>query len=223
MAVLAINCTTENLCLAIITTHPPTPSLENRGGEFERCWTGPTIKAENLVIFLDELLKEANISIKDITKIGIASGPGAFTGLRLSVTTAKTIALAQQIPLIAISTLEALAYQYKEKAENQNIRIVLDACRGDVSTALFTSDISRLEPDHPIKQEAVPQEQNTLLVLNPVPDALTIAKLAAASDETFNKEKILALVPTYSHESRINYTDKPELQHLKIGMNHKPK
>jgi tRNA threonylcarbamoyl adenosine modification protein YeaZ len=210
MAILGINCATEHLALALLRTDQTS---------VEKFWQGQTIKAENLLVYLAELLQEAGLNLTQLTKIGIAIGPGAFTGLRLALVTAKTLALELQIPLVPVSTLAALAAQYQYRAGAQNIRVILDACRGDVSTALFDQQLHRLETDHPVKKTELPATENTFTIDNLVPDALTITKLAAASVAPFDREEILKLVPLYSHGSRVNLTVKKELQHLKIAKN----
>ncbi len=209
MAILGINCATENISLAIINS-------EHK--HYEKFWQGPTLKAENLTSYLDEILSTAKLKLTELKLIGIANGPGAFTGMRLSLITAKTIALGFQIPLVPISTLAAAAYQYRHlNTEQKNIRIILTACRGDVNTALFTKDLARLEPDHAVKPETISGDKDTFILENPVVDALSIAALASQSNKSYDKSEILALVPNYSHEARVNLTSKPELRHLKIS------
>jgi tRNA threonylcarbamoyladenosine biosynthesis protein TsaB len=66
--------------------------------------------AENLHIFIQDVLKEANLSIKQINAVAISKGPGSYTGLRIGVSTAKGLCYALQIPLISIDTLQSMAY-----------------------------------------------------------------------------------------------------------------
>lgn len=222
MNILGINCATEHICVALLKGEVLT----------ERSWNGQTIKAEHLISFIQEVLQAAQSSLAEVEAVALAIGPGAFTGLRLSSVTAKTICLAKHIPLIAISTLEALQAQY---APDKKIRIVLDACRGDVSTALFDHG-TRLEPDHPVPRATIDDlksrwesqcttsarsakvaEFTDEILDNPIPDAATLCRIARESQPAFDQLQILKIVPLYSHESRINKTNKPELQHLKIG------
>lgn len=202
MNILGINCATEHICVALLKGETLT----------EKTWDGQTIKAEHLLSFIQEVLTAAKATLADIEAIALAIGPGAFTGLRLSSVTAKTICLEKQIPLIPISTLEALQVQY---APDKKIRIVLDACRGDVSTALFANG-TRVEPDHPVPRDTI-KDFNDEILDNPRPDAATLCHIARKLQPVFDKHAILKIMPLYSHESRINKTNKPELQHLKIG------
>lgn len=209
--ILGLNFATEKLCLAI------------SGTSTEKCYHGQTIKAEFLLEYLDELLKENNLTLKNISGIGIAIGPGAFTGLRLSLVTAKTLALELNIPLVPVSTLEALAFQYQSEAQNRNIRVILNACRGESATALFDKNLSRLEPDHIVKTADAPREKNFFVLENRPTDAKSVCQLtelAIRHKKILSRVEILKLVPAYSHDSRINLTNKPELRHLKIAKSH---
>ncbi len=206
MSILGINCATERIGVAVLHHNMLT----------EKHWQGPTIKAEQLIDFIAETLAAAGCTLTTVSAVALAIGPGAFTGLRLSTVTAKTICLERQIPCIAISTLEGLYNQCG--IPGQKNRIILEACRGEVSTALFAADGSRLEPDHPALRETIIDTDHTYLVENVWPDAGTLCCLAEKTSTTFSKENVLAIIPQYSHESRINKTTKPELQHLKIGI-----
>ncbi len=61
---------------------------------------------------LHQLLSDCSISINDIDKIIAVNGPGSFTGIRIGLTIAKTIAWAKNIPIILVSSLEAMALSY---------------------------------------------------------------------------------------------------------------
>lgn len=61
---------------------------------------------------IEEMLNVKNISIDDISKIVVVNGPGSFTGIRIGLTIAKTLAWAKNIPIIPISSLEAMALSY---------------------------------------------------------------------------------------------------------------
>lgn len=58
---------------------------------------------------LDQLLKKNAVSIQDIDKLYVVVGPGSFTGVRIGVTVAKTMAWSMKIPIVPISSLEVLA------------------------------------------------------------------------------------------------------------------
>lgn len=65
--------------------------------------------SESLVPLIDKALKSQGLKLSDIDVIGIALGPGSFTGLRIGLTVAKTLSQFSNAKIIGISTLEALA------------------------------------------------------------------------------------------------------------------
>ena len=91
--------------------------------------------AERLHLFIEEVINEANISKNDLSAVAISKGPGSYTGLRIGVSTAKGLCYALDIPLIAVSTLEALAGQVK--ADDGIVIPMLDARRMEVYSAVF--------------------------------------------------------------------------------------
>lgn len=62
-----------------------------------------------LAPMIDRLLSDANLQVADLDLIGLAIGPGSFTGLRVGVVTAKSLAYAGKVDLIAVNSLEAIA------------------------------------------------------------------------------------------------------------------
>ncbi len=89
----------------------------------------------SLVPMTEELLKENGLEVQDLSAIAVAKGPGSYTGLRISTSTAKGICFAQDIPLIAVGTLEGMAVEMKGKADV--LVPMLDARRMEVYTQVF--------------------------------------------------------------------------------------
>ncbi|WP_348621828.1 tRNA (adenosine(37)-N6)-threonylcarbamoyltransferase complex dimerization subunit type 1 TsaB [Paenibacillus polymyxa] len=129
----------------------------------------------HVITELERLLNEEGLTRDDVDGIAVGVGPGSYTGIRIAVTAAKTLAWAWGIPVTSISTLHALAWGgwnrgiemkgQEDKNESVNngssgaqaadwIVPVLDARRGQVYTGLFgvntvddTESPQRLEPD----------------------------------------------------------------------------
>ncbi|WP_418510676.1 tRNA (adenosine(37)-N6)-threonylcarbamoyltransferase complex dimerization subunit type 1 TsaB [Corallibacter sp.] len=99
--------------------------------------------AERLHVFIDTILKENNIEPSQLDAIAISKGPGSYTGLRIGVSAAKGLCFALNKPLIAVSTLEALAHQVK--AKNGIIVPMLDARRMEAYTAVFDADYKPIQ------------------------------------------------------------------------------
>jgi len=91
--------------------------------------------AENLHVFIKEALQRASFSFQDLSAIAVSKGPGSYTGLRIGVSAAKGLCYALEKPLIAISTLEAMAH--KIQIQEGCIVPMLDARRMEVYAAVF--------------------------------------------------------------------------------------
>lgn len=91
--------------------------------------------ARILVPVLSDLLREESIEPESLTAIAVSRGPGSFTGLRVGLTAAKTMAFALNLPLIGIPTLQALVQQAHHAWGR--IWTVLDGQRGELVTALW--------------------------------------------------------------------------------------
>ncbi len=84
---------------------------------------------------IEQLLKDCETEPKELTKIVVAHGPGSYTGVRIGVTLAKTLAWSLNIPLIAVSSLATLASSGRNF--NGYISPIFDARRGQVYTGLY--------------------------------------------------------------------------------------
>lgn len=111
---------------------------------------GGNSHAKNLLPFVDEVLKQAGISMTEVNGVAVSTGPGSYTGLRIGVSTAKGIAYTAGIPVMAVSTLESIAQGAKQlwmKSEDSPVQIVpmIDARRMEVFTTRFDFNMQPLE------------------------------------------------------------------------------
>lgn len=88
---------------------------------------------------IDEALKQANLPLEQIDRIAVASGPGSYTGLRIAVTVAKSLAWAQNIDLVGISSLKVLAGNSSSDSKKLIVPL-FDARRENVYTGLYARD-----------------------------------------------------------------------------------
>lgn len=77
-----------------------------------RSWPSGRSHTTTLLAEINQLLNRAEISVRDLAAVAIATGPGAFTGLRVGFGVAKGFHLATGVPLIGIPTLEAAALAF---------------------------------------------------------------------------------------------------------------
>ena len=98
--------------------------------------------AKILAPFIREILDENKLETSDLDAVVLSKGPGSYTGLRIGVATAKGIAYASDIPLIAISTLRAMAYGFVQKNQHPNALFIpmIDARRMEVYSAVYDNN-----------------------------------------------------------------------------------
>lgn len=124
--------------------------------------------SQTLLPMLDEIAKMTEFDLNSIDAIAVAAGPGSFTGLRIGSATAKGLGLALKKPLIAIPTVEGLAYNLYDIPGL--ICPIMDARRKQVYTGIYRFT------DHQLKvvedQMAVPME-TVIEKLNQYGEAVT--------------------------------------------------
>ncbi len=108
----------------------------------------------NLLPMIDAACQSAGLTIADLERIAVVSGPGSFTGVRIGVSTVKGLAHANNTPCVAVDALEAMAAGAGEF--NGVICPIQDARAGQVYGAAFTQGEprpERLMADTPLKLE----------------------------------------------------------------------
>ncbi len=126
------------LILAIETSAAPGSVALCRGAEclFSTTLEGASRRhAQMLVSRIDEGLRTTKLRAADLEGIAVSVGPGSFTGLRVGVVCAKTLAFAVGKPLAAVDTLEAIAAN--SPPDVQVVSVVSDAQRGDLYVGTY--------------------------------------------------------------------------------------
>lgn len=104
-----------------------------------------------LTIIIQDLMKSCNIKFSDLDGIAVSEGPGSYTGLRIGVSTAKGLAYTLNKPLIAVSTLAAMAYEVSGYNVEASLMVpMLDARRMEVYTATYETSLEILEDVRPV-------------------------------------------------------------------------
>jgi len=102
--------------------------------------------AENITLFIEDVLKQANINVKELNAVSVSSGPGSYTGLRIGVSTAKGLCYPLNIPLIAIDSLLALSEIARVEYPNSNLCPLIDARRMEVFNAIYNDKREQIKP-----------------------------------------------------------------------------
>lgn len=106
----------------------------------EACEDGARQHGRRLIPLAGELLLELGLTVRSLGGIAVGLGPGSFTGLRIGLAAAKTLAWVNRIPLLGLDSLEALAHSVPPNAGFDHVVAVMDAQRGDVYTAEFLKE-----------------------------------------------------------------------------------
>jgi len=138
--VLAIETSTEACSAALLTDDKEI---------ITRFQLAPREHTKLILPMMDEVLQEAGTELEEVDAIAFGRGPGAFTGLRIAAGVAQGVALSIDKPVIAISTLEALAYQTVEATpkinyQGETIIAALDARMNEVYWGVFQFENGKL-------------------------------------------------------------------------------
>jgi tRNA threonylcarbamoyladenosine biosynthesis protein TsaB len=105
----------------------------------------PQSTASKLAIMVDDIFKLTELTPSQLSAVAVSAGPGSYTGLRIGVATAKGLCYALNIPLIAVNTLELMAYQVQSSLPFMEDTLLLcpmlDARRMEVYTLLINSNL----------------------------------------------------------------------------------
>lgn len=115
--------------------------------------------AELLAPQIQDLCANADIALRDLAAVAVDVGPGLYTGLRVGVTTAITMAHALRVPMVSVASLDLVAYPMRHVG--RTVAAVIDARRGEVYHARYScvpGGVQRLTepevgpPDHVVAQ-----------------------------------------------------------------------
>ncbi|WP_431856855.1 tRNA (adenosine(37)-N6)-threonylcarbamoyltransferase complex dimerization subunit type 1 TsaB [Azospirillum sp.] len=114
-------------------------------------------QAEALVPMVDAVLADAGVGFADLDRIAVTVGPGAFTGLRISLAAARGFALAAGLPVVGLTTFEALVHAVPEaERRGRTVLAVVDSRRAEPFLQLFADDLTPLGEPALLLPDAVP-------------------------------------------------------------------
>lgn len=96
--------------------------------------------SEKLLPLIDKMLKDNNISLKEIDCIACTVGPGSFTGVRIAIATVKALTYVLNTPIFSMNTLELMARSVEITTNSKYILSVLDAKNNRAYYALYNSE-----------------------------------------------------------------------------------
>jgi tRNA threonylcarbamoyladenosine biosynthesis protein TsaB len=156
MIVVAIETSTSQTSVAIGSDRQTVGSVSVAG----------QARQESVIPALEQLLEWTGVRLDQVGGIAVGIGPGLFTGLRVGVETAKTLAQVLAVPIVGITSLDALAFSVRHT--HKLIVAMVDGRRGEVFYAIYRSlpggvvrghDYAVASPDHLAAElETIPGE-----------------------------------------------------------------
>lgn len=133
MKLLALD-TAANLCAACVFDAEPAVVRAARTLDVGKG------HVEHLMPLVQQVLDQAGTGYGEIDRIVVSTGPGSFTGVRVGIAAARGLALALIIPVIGISTLEAIAAEVRQTHPGRSVFVALDARRDEVYSAEYDAN-----------------------------------------------------------------------------------
>ena len=121
--------------------------------------------SRTLLPMAEDLLRHADVELRDVDAVAVAQGPGSFTGVRIGVATVKGLCWGADKPAIGVSTLEAMAWNGECAPPDSVLCCAMDARRGQVYNALFCWEKGgprRLTPDRALSLGELAEELSQL-------------------------------------------------------------
>lgn len=119
--------------------------------------------SQTLLPMLEEIVNMVELDLADIDAIAVAAGPGSFTGLRIGSATAKGLGLALDKPIVAVPTLDGLAYNFC--GTDKLVCPMMDARRNQVYTGLYEfngNEMKIVKPQTAVLVDEMLEEINKL-------------------------------------------------------------
>lgn len=156
------------------------------GDSHQQTWNLGLALSTELHVHLQEFLLPR--SWQDLQFLAVSKGPGSFTGTRIGMVTARTLAQQLEIPLFAVSSLAAIARPYLEI--DRDIAVQMPASRGELFVAIYTAQLTASLPDTVMTAAEWEQRQQNWprslkLILAPENQGETVTDLLAIAHAQF--------------------------------------
>jgi tRNA threonylcarbamoyladenosine biosynthesis protein TsaB len=138
----------------------------------------PRAHARVLPSLIDAAAESAGVPLPQVTHVAVSRGPGLFTGMRVGLVTAQMFALARDLPVAGVSSLDAAARRVVEQQRPAaDFAILLDARRREVFAQVFGPDGTARDEPRSVDRDGV---RSTAGVPSAVPDSAIWTEYAAA-------------------------------------------
>ena len=173
MLILALESTTEACSVALLNDKKPKNTQI-----VEQFKIAPRQHTRLLLNMVDSLLHQQGVSKNDLTAIAFCRGPGAFTGLRITVGVAQGLAFGLNLPLIPVSSLAALAQGWYRYNHHTAFLSCLDARKKEVFWGIY-----RIEEGYarPVGEEQVSPLQRVMDSVKSLPQSRAPLQVAGTA------------------------------------------
>ncbi|BCL68946.1 tRNA threonylcarbamoyladenosine biosynthesis protein TsaB [Vibrio nigripulchritudo] len=120
--ILALDTATENCSVALIVD----------GQLYARSEVAPRDHTKKVLPMVDEVLKEAGVTLQDLDALAFGRGPGSFTGVRIGIGIAQGLAFGADLPMIGVSTMKAMAQATYRVHGKASAAVAIDARMSEV-------------------------------------------------------------------------------------------
>lgn len=149
MKILALETSTEACSVALLCGHEILEHFE----------IAPRQHAAMLLPMVDRLIKQAGLQLKQLDALALGYGPGSFMGVRLAVSTAQGLAMGAQLPVVPVSSLQALAQRAWQQQAMSHIAPAWDARMGEIYWGAYEERQGIMQPLQPDQLSAPPAIQ----------------------------------------------------------------
>lgn len=161
--------------------------------------TSDEMRSEKIIYYI----KQKKIRPSQIDAVAVVCGPGSYSGLRGGMATAKLLSQTLNIPLVCVSTLEAIAFS--QAGRTAEIVVILSAKRDEYNFARFKAlrgKLTRLTDDQVATKDKI--DRGNAIVMEEVdPLGVDVAKLGLLKLKAGSGDNPLSAVPNYSHQPNI--------------------
>lgn len=137
MKVLGLDTSTARLSAAVLDGDRVAAECVRESVRADRRRPGRSNHAEALLPLIEDVLRSAGTDFASLSLLGVAVGPGSFTGLRIGISTAKGLVYGSETPVVGVRTLEALAHGAPPGDGAGFVCPLMDARKGEVYAALY--------------------------------------------------------------------------------------
>lgn len=164
----------------------------------EMMWSSKQHHTSQLASALSDLMKRCDVTMDNVSALGVAIGPGSFTSLRVGLSLVKGIAFAKNIPVIGIPTLDVIAAA--QPLDKKSLITVLQAGRTRLAFGLYQSDKKQWQAEGEVRSGTVDELSNEI-------ESLTVV----AGELTSDQRKIISKNKKVTLASPVNCIRRPSV------------